>query len=117
MDLNYLRNVRLNFRQQEPSHSMENVLYIELRMRGFSVDVGNVCISERNSDGYTGTQAAGGGFVCNKGSKRYYIQSAYRMDSEEKKSKERPRGRSMMDSESVLSLLIVRSQLITKKVY
>lgn len=90
MDLG-LRNVRLNFRQQEPSHSMENVLYIELRMRGFSVDVGNVCISERNSDGRPERRQLEVDFVCNKGSKRYYIQSAYRMDSEEKiKQEQRP---------------------------
>ena len=87
MDLG-LRNCRLNFRQNELPHSMENVIYIELRMRGFSVDVGNVTVSEKNKNGQAERRQLEVDFVCNKGSKRYYIQSAYRMDSKEKSDQE-----------------------------
>lgn len=87
MDLG-LRNSRLNFRQLEPTHSMENVLYNELRMRGFAVDVGIVITSERNAQGKPERKQLEVDFICKRGSKRYYIQSAYRIDSEEKAEQE-----------------------------
>lgn len=87
MDLG-LRNARINFRQQEITHSMENAIYIELRMRGYSVDVGNVCIAERNRTGVSCRKQLEVDFVCNRGSNRYYIQSAYRLDDEKKAKQE-----------------------------
>lgn len=78
-----LRNARINFRQFEQPHSMENVIYNELRMRGFSVDVGVVNTREEGVRKQLEVD-----FVCNLGSKRYYIQSAYSMPSEEKRAQE-----------------------------
>ena len=83
-----LRNARLNFRQTEPSHLMENVIYNELRVRGYNVDVGVVPIRRRNEEGVNARTQLEVDFVCNLGSKRYYIQSAYRMPDEEKLKQE-----------------------------
>lgn len=82
-----LRNARLNFRQIEYSHLMENVIYNELTARGFSVDVGVVAKNERSADGRE-RQYYEVDFVCNNGSQRYYIQSAYRMIDESKVQQE-----------------------------
>ena len=79
-----LRNARLNFRQLEPSHMMENIIYNELRIRGFNVDVGVVPIVRRNIDGRQERVRLEIDFVCNKGSQKYYIQSAYQMLDESK---------------------------------
>lgn len=78
-----LRNARINFRQFEQSHSMENIVYNELRLRGFSVDVGVVNIKEQGVHKHLEVD-----FVCNLGTKRYYIQSAYSIPSEEKRMQE-----------------------------
>jgi hypothetical protein len=83
-----LRNARLNFRQTEPSHLMENVIYNELRVRGFNVDVGVVSVRKQNEAGTQKRSQLEVDFVCNLGSKRYYIQSAYRMPDEEKLKQE-----------------------------
>lgn len=83
-----LRNARLNFRQFEQTHSMENVIYNELKMRGYNVDVGVVPIAERNEDGKVVRKQLEVDFVCNLGSKRYYIQSAYSIPDAEKKAQE-----------------------------
>ncbi len=83
-----LRNARLNFRQQEETHIMENVIYNELRMRGYSVDVGVVEINERTSDGTYARKQIEIDFVANKGSQRYYIQSAFALPSFEKVAQE-----------------------------
>ena len=77
-----LRNARLNFRQPDYSHVMENVIYNELRIRGYNVDVGVVPVVERDKDGRQIRKQYEIDFVCNLGSKRYYIQSAWRMESE-----------------------------------
>ena len=79
-----LRNARLNFRQFEPTHLMENMLYNELRLRGFSVDVGQVIAHSKDAEGTSQRQALEVDFVCNRGYKRCYIQSAYSMPSYEK---------------------------------
>lgn len=79
-----LRNARLNFRQMEVTHSMENVIYNELRKRGYSVDVGNIMIVEPGKNGKTVKKQLEVDFVCSKGSKKYYIQSAYSLETEEK---------------------------------
>ena len=83
-----LRNARLNFRQFEQTHAMENVIYNELKMRGYNVDVGVVPIAERNEEGKVIRKQLEVDFVCNMGSKRYYIQSAYSIPDNEKKAQE-----------------------------
>lgn len=83
-----LRNARINFRQMEVTRSMENVIYNELRMRGYSVDVGNLSIVEQGKDGKSVKKQLEVDFICNKGSKKYYIQSAYALETEEKAAQE-----------------------------
>jgi predicted AAA+ superfamily ATPase len=83
-----LRNSRINFRQIEITHSMENVIYNELRMRGFNVDVGNLTIVENGSEGKPVKKQLEVDFICNKGSKKYYIQSAYVLDTAQKTAQE-----------------------------
>jgi predicted AAA+ superfamily ATPase len=79
-----LRNAVLSFRQHEPTHLMENIIYNEMRMRGWLVDVGNINHRIRNSEGQQHRVTLEVDFVCNKGSERVYIQSAWRMPDDEK---------------------------------
>lgn len=74
-----LRNARLNFRQQEENHLMENIIYNELLIRGYNVDVGVVEVREEGKRKQLEVD-----FVCNLGNKRYYIQSALNLDTKEK---------------------------------
>lgn len=83
-----LRNARLNFRQIEPSHIMENIIYNELRYRGYNVDVGVVEVREKNSEGREQRKQLEIDFIANQGSRRYYIQSAYEIPSKEKMDQE-----------------------------
>ena len=83
-----LRNAILSFRQIEESHIMENIIYNELRYRGFLVDVGNVTIRTKDKDGKPIRVTLEVDFVANKGSKRYYVQSAWSMPDEEKVQQE-----------------------------
>lgn len=83
-----LRNARLNFRQIEPTHLMENLIYNELRIRGYSIDVGQVVINSRNEKGISERKNLEVDFVCNKGYDRIYIQSAYEMPTLEKQEQE-----------------------------
>lgn len=83
-----LRNSRINYRQTEVTHAMENVIYNELRMRGFRVDVGNLTIVENGKEGKPVKKQLEVDFICNKGSKRYYIQSAYMLGTAEKMEQE-----------------------------
>lgn len=83
-----LRNARINFRQIEQTHSMENVIYNELCMRGYNVDVGVVIVSERDEKGNSVRKQLEVDFVCNSGSRRIYIQSAYSLPDEEKRTQE-----------------------------
>lgn len=83
-----LRNARINFRQFEPTHSMENVIYNELRMRGYNVDVGVIATTEKNQEGKVVRKQLEVDFVCNLGSSRYYIQSAYSLPDETKRTQE-----------------------------
>lgn len=83
-----LRNARINFRQFEQTHAMENVIYNELRMRGYSVDVGVVTVTEKGADGKSSRKQLEVDFVCNMGSSRYYIQSAYSIPDMEKREQE-----------------------------
>ena len=93
-----LRNARLNFRQQEPTHIMENIVYNELLVRGYNVDVGIVEIMEKNSEGKRIHKQLEVDFVVNQGSQRYYIQVAYDMTSEEKQKQEFHSFRKIADS-------------------
>lgn len=82
-----LRNARLNFRQQEENHLMENIIYNELRMRGYNVDVGVVEVRDEKKN----RKQLEVDFVCNLGQKRYYIQSALNLETREKTiQEERP---------------------------
>lgn len=83
-----LRNVRLNFRQTEHTHLMENLIYNELRMRGYSVDVGQVTQNTKNENGISERKQLEVDFVCNRGQDRIYIQSAYALPFEEKTEQE-----------------------------
>ena len=83
-----LRNVRLNFRQTEHTHLMENLIYNELRMRGYSVDVGQVTQNTKNENGISERKQLEVDFVCNRGQDRIYIQAAYALPSEEKTEQE-----------------------------
>jgi len=83
-----LRNSRIHYRQLEVTHSMENVIYNELRMRGFHVDVGNLTVVEKGKDTKPVKKQLEVDFICNKGSKKYYIQSAYMLETEAKMAQE-----------------------------
>ena len=83
-----LRNARLNFRQIEETHSMENIVFNELKMRGFNVDVGVIMQYETNEKGTSIRKQLEIDFVCNQGSKRYYIQSAYAIPDQAKMEQE-----------------------------
>lgn len=93
-----LRNAILSFRQSEPTHIMENVIYNEMRMRGWLVDVGNVYHRVRNTEGKQQRVTLEVDFVCNKGSERIYIQSAWRMPDAEKMEQEKRSLRLVDDS-------------------
>lgn len=83
-----LRNARLNFRQTEQTHMMENLIYNELRLRGYSVDVGQVTVNTRNDKGVSERRQLEVDFVCNKGYERLYIQSAFALPTIEKQQQE-----------------------------
>ena len=93
-----LRNARLNFRQQETTHIMENIVYNELLIRGYNVDVGIVDAYAKDKTGKTIRKQLEVDFVVNQGSQRYYIQVAYDMTSEEKQSQEFNSLRNIPDS-------------------
>ncbi len=84
-----LRNARLGFRQVEETHLMENIIYNELRVRGFSVDVGVVMKRSRTEAGVQEKRQLEIDFIANQGSRRYYIQSAFSIPDEEKREQEK----------------------------
>ena len=83
-----LRNARLNFRQVEETHAMENIIFNELKVRGYNVDVGVVVMNEVDKNGKKIRKQLEVDFGCNKGSKRFYIQSAYALPDKEKMEQE-----------------------------
>lgn len=83
-----LRNARLNFRQTEQTHLMENLVYNELKLRGYSVDVGQVTLNTKDSEGKSERKSLEVDFVCNKGYDRIYVQSAFALDTDEKLEQE-----------------------------
>ena len=108
-----LRNARLNFRQTEENHIMENVIYNELRMRGFSVDVGSVEIKEKQPDGTWQRKQLEIDFVANKGGRRYYIQSAFMLTDEQKRlQEERPL---LRVNDSFKKIIVVRDNIILRR--
>lgn len=99
-----LRNARLNFRQIEETHSMENIIFNELKMRGFNVDVGVIVQYDTNGKGNGIRKQLEIDFVCNQGSKRYYIQSAYAIPDQAKMEQEQ---RSLMLTGDFFKRLII----------
>ena len=108
-----LRNARLNFRQIEETHIMENVIYNELRYRGYSVDVGVVEIREHNDNGNSLRKQIEVDFVCNQGSQRYYIQSAFALPSPEKTEQEFRPLRNIPDS--FKKIVIVKDDILVRR--
>lgn len=105
-----LRNAQLNFRQQEESHIMENIAFNELIARGYDVDVGIVEYNHKNSQGKNIRSQLEIDFVANKGSLRYYIQSALNIDSEEKRDQETNSLKRVPDS--FRKIVVVRDDII-----
>lgn len=108
-----LRNIALNFRQQEETHIMENVVYNELRMRGYLVDVGSVETWGKDGEGNNKRVNLEVDFVVNNGANRVYIQSAYRMPTAEKSEQER---RSLLNIKDSFKKMIVVGDNIKRKV-
>ena len=107
-----LRNARLNFRQNEQSHIMENVIYNELRMRGLNVDVGVVEYNYKDESKKTVRKNLEVDFVINRGSNRYYIQSALNVDTKEKQIQETESLRRTGDS--FKKVVIVRNNIVPR---
>ncbi len=105
-----LRNARLNFRQQEENHIMENIIYNELLYREFDVDVGVVEVNGKNEQGKSQRTQLEVDFVANKDSKRYYIQSALNIDSAEKREQETKSLNKISDS--FKKIVVVREDII-----
>ncbi len=108
-----LRNARLGFRQVEENRIMENIIYNELKMRGYQVDVGMVTKRLRNDDGKMQKKQLEIDFIANLGSKRYYIQSAFNMPSEEKIKQEKASLISVNDS--FKKIIIVKDVIKVKR--
>ena len=108
-----LRNARLNFRQVEENHLMENILYNELRIRGYSVDVGVVEHFGKDKNGKTIRQEFEVDFVVNRGMERYYIQSAFALDTPEKIQQEKNSLRRINDS---FKKIIVQKDYLKPKI-
>ena len=107
-----VRNTILNFRQQEENHIMENILYNELRMRGYNVDVGMV-ETKTNIDGKTIRKQYEVDFVVNEGSNRYYIQSAFAMPNIEKEQQEKTSFSLITDS--FKKIIVVKEDIKPKR--
>lgn len=103
-----LRNARLNFRQLEETHSMENIIFNELKIRDFNVDVGVIMQYDTNEKGNSVRKQLEIDFVCNKGSKRYYIQSAYAIPDQAKMEQEQ---RSLMLTGDFFKRIIITKDI------
>ena len=107
-----LRNGRLNFRQQEENHIMENIIYNELKVRGFNIDVGVVEIREQH-EGKSLKKQLEVDFIAQKGNEKYYIQSAYEMSNVEKRKQEE---RSLLNiADSFKKVIIVKDSIMPKR--
>lgn len=107
-----IRNAILGFRQMEENHIMENVIYNELRIRGYSVDVGMVETRPLNSEGKRIRKQYKVDFVANRGSQRYYIQSAFIMPTD---SKERQESNSLLNIDDAFKKIIIVKDYIKPK--
>ena len=107
-----IRNAILGFRQMEENHIMENVIYNELRIRGYSVDVGMVGTRPLNSEGKRIRKQYEVDFVANRGSQRYYIQSAFIMPTD---SKERQESNSLLNIDDAFKKIIIVKDYIKPK--
>ena len=108
-----IRNTVLSFRQLEETHMMENVIYNELKVRGFSVDVGVVPVRVKDKDGNIVRRQYEVDFVANKGSQRYYIQSAWRLPTEDKEEQE---GRSLRSiGDSFKKIIVTADNVLLKR--
>lgn len=107
-----LRNAILNFRQQEEPHIMENIIYNELKYRGFNVDVGFVEIWENKSSGKSFRHGLEVDFVVNKGAERIYIQSAFKLPTDEKKEQEE---RPLLNINDSFKKIIITGENIKRK--
>ena len=104
-----LRNARLNFRQQEENHIMENIIYNELLVRGFNVDIGVVEHTERTENGKAVRKRLEVDFVCNLGNQRYYIQSAFAIPDRDKMQQEQ---KSLVHiGDSFKKIIVVKDQI------
>jgi predicted AAA+ superfamily ATPase len=107
-----LRNGRLNFRQQEENHIMENIIYNELRARGFNIDVGVVEIREKH-EGKLLKKKLEVDFIAHKGNEKYYIQSAYEMSNIEKRKQEE---KSLLNiPDSFKKVIVVKDNIMPKR--
>jgi hypothetical protein len=104
-----LRNARINFRQQEVTHIMENIIYNELLIRGYNVDVGVVVIHAKNAEGKSIRKQLEVDFVINQSSQRYYVQAAYEMYTPEKQDQERRSLKNIGDS--FKKIIIIRDDI------
>ena len=104
-----LRNARLNFRQVGETHAMENIIFNELKVRGYNVDVGVVVMNETDKTGKKIRKQLEIDFACNKGSKRYYIQSAFAMHDEKKMQQEQ---RSLINTGDGFKKIIITKDAI-----
>ena len=107
-----LRNARMNFRQVEATHAMENVVYNELRAHGFGVDVGVVTRYVRGEDGKQSRKQLEIDFVCNKGDRRYYVQSAYAIPTLQKREQEE--GSLLEVDDSFKKVIVVRDPVVPR---
>lgn len=108
-----LRNAKLKFRQIEETHLMENIVYNELRARGFVVDVGMVETKEKNKDGFYEKKRLEVDFIANKGSLKYYIQSAYSLPSDSKIRQEKS---SLLNINDSFKKIIIVKDVIKPKI-
>ena len=106
-----LRNTRLGFRQVEETHLMENMIFNELRLRGYLVDVGVVPTRVKDVDGAYRRSQLEVDFVCNRGSERVYVQSAFRLSTEEKRQQEMA---SLLRIDDSFRKLIITEDLIKR---
>lgn len=108
-----LRNARLNFRQQEENHIMENIIFNELKIRGYNVDVGVVEVNERTANGNYVRKALEVDFIANLGSKKYYVQSAFEISASEKAEQERKSLANIEDS--FKKIIVVKDNVMLKR--
>lgn len=108
-----LRNARLDFRQQEENHIMENIIFNELKIRGYRVDVGVVEVWENNSNGKREHKRLEVDFIANKGNNKYYIQSAFAMETNEKEKQEKRSLEKINDS--FKKIIVVKDDIKMKR--